>query len=121
MQALTLRQLEITLADFRANGWQAMDAESRAILNAYWHQNKNQTTKDIMQKTEQKAAQMPWVAYGYKSTWGVRIGQFSSETQAMEHAKSGKSGDFGEGLFVVQDLGSHAKKTKNTKAHVHTT
>ena len=37
---LTLRQLEITLADFRANGWAAMDAESRAILNAYWQQNK---------------------------------------------------------------------------------
>jgi hypothetical protein len=34
------RILEITLADFRACGWAAMDAESRAILNAYWQQNK---------------------------------------------------------------------------------
>jgi hypothetical protein len=34
------RLLEITLSDFTANGWSAMDAESRAILNAYWQQNK---------------------------------------------------------------------------------
>ena len=52
----------------------------------------------------EKKSESEWIVYGTDARWGLPIGEWASEELALAYARSGKAGDMGEGVYVVEAL-----------------